>query len=124
MLKIYSGKIQYASNGEEDEILSIDGRGYLSEIIKDHIEDYGRYLTVRYWVANENLEPEKMKMAFIRKAMGLEEVDYGICSSETTGYLWTTDDIVVGGHDIKRELESYLGKYLYMEIEFNKESEG
>ena len=41
--------------------------------------------------------------------------------SEITGYLWTDEVVKIGGHDLLKEFETHLGKYLYMEIEYYEE---
>jgi hypothetical protein len=31
--------------------------------------------------------------------------------------LWTDEDLNVGGHDLLEEIRSYLGKFIYLEVD-------
>ena len=49
--------------------------------------------------------------------MGDANVDLQSRYSEITGYLWTDEDLNVGGHDLLAELKGHVGKWLIMEVE-------
>lgn len=128
MEKVYMGVAKLASNGEEDDLLLLDGPGvdcydFLAGQIGEDIEKYGQYLSVRYWIATKPMPAEQLKEAFIKKLLGagVGEAEYGVHSSEITGYLWTDEEIKVGGHDLLRELKSYEGKFIHLEIKYSKE---
>jgi hypothetical protein len=50
--------------------------------------------------------------------VGLGEADVGHRYSEITGYLWTDEEIMVGGHDLIEELHDHLGKFCHLEITY------
>ena len=41
---------------------------------------------------------------------------FGACYSEYTGYLWTDEEVLIGGHDLIEELRGCEGKWLLLEI--------
>lgn len=81
---------------------------------------YSKTVTVRYWVCDEKCSKEEAAEDFLGTAMGYADAKYGAHYSELTGYLWTDEDLVVGGHDIIAELKTYIGQYLILEIEVHE----
>lgn len=92
----------------------------LTEEIKWRIEELGRFLSVRYWICNSPLSKEELQEDWLKTVMGLGVSVYDTFGSETSGLLWTDQNLVVGGHDLLTELESHVGKYFYMEIDFSQ----
>jgi hypothetical protein len=43
--------------------------------------------------------------------------------SEITGYLWTEESLMIGGHDLLEIFRSHVGHYLVLEITYNQEVE-
>src|SRR5437868_3327415 len=41
--------------------------------------------------------------------------------SEITGYLWTDENLMVGGHDLLDELRSHKGSFVHLEIAYSKD---
>lgn len=122
-LRIYQGLLELKSRGEADEILHIDDE-VLADLIQDDIEEYGHYLSVSYWISSDRKSKDDLMENFLQTLYGISSAEYGACYSEITGYLWTDEDITVGGHDLLEELKSSVGKYLYMEIVFNHQPIG
>lgn len=125
MRKIYRGTLGHYDNGEDDEILGVaDARGDvqepLAECIKDDIEAYGPYLSVRYFIADQPMSREALTDAWVKTVCGLGEADYAMRYSEITGYLWTDEAIRVGGHDLLEELQGHLGQWLDLEIDYQQ----
>ena len=120
--QVYDGQLALGSNGEEEDILYFadDMDTPLAEIIADAISAHGNYLSVRYYVADTPLGEEEPTEAFFDGLYGLGSAEYWIRYSEITGYLWTDESVVVGGHDILAELKAAAGKWLWMEIVYNK----
>ena len=65
-------------------------------------------------------DEDELQEAFLGRLDGLGEVDFDIRYSEITGYLWTDEELKVGGHDLIEELTSYVGKYLYLKVTYSK----
>lgn len=125
--RLYSGQITLMFTFEQDDPLALvadknspPGR-FLAEEISEDIEELGQYLTVRYWVSDEFIPVEQIQEAFLNTLYGVGSAEYELHYSEITGYLWTDEELKVGGHDLLAELSSNLGKWLHMEIEFNRE---
>lgn len=122
MIFTFQGKLLFTSNGEESDILSIDDEYILTEDIEEKIKKYGNFLTVRYWISDQRKTLEELTEATVMMICGAGQADYGVAYSEYTGYLWTDEDLIVGGHNLLEELKNNINKYLYMEITFSKES--
>jgi hypothetical protein len=81
----------------------------------------GEVVTVRYYISDKEATEEELQEDFLINTLyGNLETEYGARYSEYTGYLWTDDELNVGGHDLKEELESYAGKYIFMIIEIDE----
>lgn len=123
----YRGVIALRGHGEADDILFLTGDlddrypdEPLAETISDDLDQYGRYASVRYWTADEPLGDDAMVEAGVRTLLGAADADYGGHYSEITGYLWTDEEINIGGHDLLEELKSQVGRYLLLEISYSK----
>lgn len=82
-------------------------------------EIHSSTVTVRYWISPEARTREQLTEDTLLRISGSVEANYESAYSECTGYLWTDEALVVGGHDLLDELSAYEGKFLYMEIETN-----
>jgi hypothetical protein len=118
----YEGWISEHSSGEADEILFLSK---VSDPLADAVSDdmfHGRYLSVRYFISDTEVPIEELEEAEIRKIVGGGEAGLRHRYSEITGYLWTDEDLMVGGHDLLEEIRSHLGKWCHLEITFSKEA--
>ena len=121
MTKVYRGRIKETSNGEDDRLLGLGSGSQhrpLAEVIADDMEEYGRYLTVRYYVSDEEMSEEELKRSVLRVIFGEGDAECEAQYSETTGYLWTDEELNVGGHDLLAELHSQMGRHLHLEITY------
>lgn len=118
-----SGKIVHESNGEEN-VLFVRGRIFsshrpLAEIVADLLVENGNLISVRYWTSSVELSPDEAKIEWIKKISGFGDAEYQMAYSECTGYLWTDESFNIGGHDMLLELESHIGEYVHLEIDFH-----
>lgn len=94
------------------------GGGEEEEPLAERLEFMdGRQVTVRYWIAEKECTKEEAVEDFAGALMGRAEADFGARYSEYTGYLWTDENIGVGGHDLLRELRGYDRQFLILEVE-------
>lgn len=131
MSKEYKGILTLDDDGDGMDILFLaQNRGDTSELeplakqIDDDIEDYGNFLSVKYYLSDEPKPLDELKENEIRKMVGAAEAEYGHTFSEYTGYLWTNEEIKVGGHDLLEELKESAtdqgGKYCHLIIEYSR----
>ena len=102
-----------------------DSDGYKTILIsklQELIYNYGNKISLKYYIANEPCEKEKIEEGFIKKVMGIVNVDYETDYYEYSEYTSGTDYNTifdVDGHNLYNELvESYVGKFIILEIEF------
>jgi hypothetical protein len=101
------------------ETVQLDGEP-IAEVL-DYMS--GEIVTVSYYTSDKEATEEELQEDFLTNTLyGKLDSDYGARYSEYTGYLWTDDELKVGGHDLRGELESYAGKYLYMIVEIDEKA--
>ena len=116
--KTYAGLLSLEQYGEADDIL------FLSTIDVPFAEELqclvDKRITLHYWISAEQMTKQQAQEEFLRALYGML---YGACDgkfvvhySEITGYLWTDEELMVGGHDIIQELKSHIGKWLILEV--------
>lgn len=119
-IRIHEGWLTLKEDYNDHETVGLNGEPIAEEL--DYLS--GKVVTVKYYIANKEGSEEELKEDFLINTLyGNLESDYGACYSEMTGYLWTNDNLKIGGHDLRQELESYAGKYLYLIIEIDEEAE-
>lgn len=115
--KIYAGQIVEADNGEAMDIIFLKDRDEpLASIVRDDLRQHGSNVSVSYFTSDQSRSKAELDEILILQGIG--EADYGDHYSEFTGYLWTDEDLKVGGHDLLAELRSNVGRYLHMEITY------
>jgi hypothetical protein len=121
----YRGVIRLGQHGEGDDILFLgDEDDPLAELVSDNIREHGSFLSVRYWTADQAAADPVIEEAAIREMLGEGDATFGARYSEDTGYLWTDEELNVGGHDLLGELESHEGRYCLLEIRYSHEVPG
>lgn len=114
MTRTYMGLLSLHSDGEADDVL------FLSSLRDPLAEELGwmarKRVSVRYWITDHQCTQEDAQKLATLQIMGIAHTDYVARYSEITGYLWTDEEIKVGGHDLLNELKSHVGKWLILEI--------
>jgi hypothetical protein len=117
-MKTIQGIIRESDYGENWNTLFIgDMDKPIAEWWADEIGE--ATVTVRYWISKEARSREQLTEDTLLRISGAVEAQYEEVYSEVTGYLWTNEALVVGGHELLDELAAYEGKFLYMEIEIH-----
>jgi hypothetical protein len=121
---VYRGWLREGYNGET-EVLEISDniaeRGaILAELVADDMLTHGRYLSVRYFLTDIPVAPEELNRVLMETFFGEGAAEYNMVYSEDTGYLWTDENLSVGGHDMMGKLETELGRFLHLEIDYHK----
>lgn len=122
-----SGMVMFKYDSEFERIKLIQKDGYEIDLIlrfQEAVMNYPDHIVrVNYGVADKPCTESKLKEEFLRRVfgdpnVGYEKSDYRY-SSWTSGTNYDTN-FKVGGHDIMKELRSYQGKFLLLNIEFEK----
>ncbi len=122
MKKVYQGLIEKNDHVEAYNVAFLKGDYEpLAKQIADDISEHGSFLTVRYFISASEKTEEQLIESLIRRISGDSSAEYEDAYSECTGYLWTDENIQVGGHDLLEEIKSNVGKYLFLEIQFSPE---
>lgn len=116
--QVYQGKIWEGEFGDNSSALMV---GYCSTpLAKRWKYDISRRtVSVRYWISETEKTKEELMENQVLRLAGSVQADYGDRYSDMTGYLWTDEALKVGGHNLMQELNYHIGKYLYMEVDYN-----
>jgi hypothetical protein len=127
--RVYRGKLVLAQDdvhGPKDILYLIDPKSpehlsycedcILARQVARDMGRYGRYLSIQYWTSDKVIGERKIQKAFLDWLEGVGDANYSVTYTETSGYLWTTEQLQVGGHDLLAELKSYAGKFLLLKI--------
>jgi len=130
VIKIYKGLLMHEEYGDCTAALWLKGTDDpLLRIIQDDIDEHGKYLSIRlFFIDGDNAisiidteDWDYVAEEYYKHLIGVGNAEFTPIYSDYTGYLWTDEDFHVGGHDVADILESHVGMYLFMQIEFNKE---
>lgn len=115
--KVYEGLIRAGDYRENWDALFLgESDQPLADILGNDRTDFGPYASVRYFIYATPKTIDELDEGLVRRLAGEMDADYTDSYSEITGYLWTDEDIKVGGHDLLAELRSHLGWFAYIEI--------
>lgn len=133
---ILNGKIALCSTGDDNDS-TVGIRSYmpmktfagkrvvsswqefpLTKAMAEKCEWPSKFASVQFVIADKPInDPEKAMENVIRTYMGDVEADYSHHYSDLTGYLWTDEEFVVGGHDLREILSDNYDKFIHLEIE-------
>lgn len=106
--KVHSGELLILNNAEDDEVLFLNGEP-LAQLL-EYL--HGKEATISYYISDKEIDCSNAQEKFTASLFGEIDADYGIFYSDITGYLWTDEELKVGGHDLLAELKGYDGKYI------------
>jgi hypothetical protein len=90
------------------------------EEIVDEVEAYlGRekVIHVSYFISDVELTKQQFLENHLKTVFGSMDIEcIDVHGSEYTGYMWTDQKFIIGGHDLLEELTSHDGKYCYLKI--------
>ena len=120
-MKVINGLIKENTSFDYDYI-SVDGENIMSEI-RDYLGVYAReevlVKSLRFAISNKPIKSLDDVLLDIQMMFESEtlDIEYSHAYSEYTGYLWTDEKLVIGGHDLLNEIKGNIGKYIHLEIE-------
>jgi len=113
----YAGLLCVHSGSEGEELLFISSVvPPLAEKLQDDLWNQNS-VTVRYWITSKESSEEEAMEAVLEVMSGKVKCDFGAHYSELTGYLWTDERCMIGGHDLISRLKSHVGKWVILQIE-------
>jgi len=116
--KTYAGQLSLRVYGDSEDVLYLSTREEpLARVLEEEIS--GKVVSVRYWVIDKEVTKEQAQGHFQAELAGAMSSIFSPVYSEITGYLWTDEEIKVGGHDLLAELEGYIGKWLILEVDIH-----
>jgi len=121
--RVYEGWIAEHASGEAEDVLYLSlVKEPLAEAVSQEMWDGYTFLSVRYFTSDKQASISELEEAEIHKIVGGgNKVKFQHRYSEITGYLWTDEYLVVGGHDLLAELRTHLGDWCHLAITFNKQ---
>jgi hypothetical protein len=119
MKKVYSGHTFIKLPDDEASLWFCDGDEAIAETIESDVDQYGRFLSVRYYIADEKMPPEELTENFVKKCLGFANVEFNVLYTAITGFCYCNEELFVGGHDLLEELKTHVGKYTWLEIEYS-----
>lgn len=103
------------------EVIQTENNGFpLTKEMADRIGWLDYFASVRMVTGSSPIDPTKVEETIIECFEGDAQGQYSHAYSDYTGYLWTDEKFVVGGHDIPNILRSHMGEFIHMEIELYK----
>jgi len=118
-MKTYTGFLDVHDYGESDDVLFLSS---IDEPLAEELEWMcDQNVTVKYWITDEEVSKDEAQEKFLNKIMGFAVADFSVHYGDWTGYLWTDEDLNVGGHDLLEELKFHDGQFLILEIEQHTE---
>ena len=127
----YKGILSLQDYGESEDIITleeVDEKGLeegtvekdqipFVEMISEHINE--KFVTVKYYLCNSEVPESRIQEEWLKKLFGDTESEYDVNFSETTGYLWTDQNLIIGGHNLAGELYEAAKKKKWIIIYFD-----
>ncbi len=119
-IRIYRGLLITVKdfNGHDSLHLLRDGKAN-SPLAQEIFFPSRNKVSVNYLISDKEIPENEIELETLKFIEGFGETTYGATYSELTGYLWTNEELKVGGHNLLQELFPNIGKYLHMSITIN-----
>lgn len=115
-LLVISGKLAEVEHGD-GYTMACDGERIMPKVAD--MLDRPIQASARWWLSDKPLDDAEARVKVqIDHAVGNLVALYEQAFSEITGYLWTDQELKLGGHDLVPIFEANAGRYIWMEIEF------
>lgn len=90
-----------------------------AEFFEENLDN--KQVSISYYISDKPLAREGLEKQYINKVMGIVDAGCYPIYSDITGYLWTEEDCIIGGHNLLEEINNYEGKYIDMQIVIHNE---
>lgn len=114
-VEIFRGFIDVRDYAEEYDVLFI---GNSDDPFAEEMEEYkDEIVSVKYWTSIEEKSREDLVLGHITYTCGGSvDAKYIGHYSDITGYMWTDEELNIGGHNLLDELKTHVGKFIHLEI--------
>ena len=112
---LLEGKIREKENGEHADALFI-GADVVAEAISNDFRYHETPVFCCWAVSDRPLIPYDLLGIAVEQANGDVDAKYYHQYSEITGYLWTDEEAVIGGHDLLEIFRNHLKKYAILVV--------
>lgn len=100
------------------------GYGFpLTKEVEDEIGWGKYYASVWFVTSNRTINPDKINENRLLSYYGLLEAEYEHIYTDLTGYIYTREGFVVGGHNLLSILMNNMDKYIHLVIELYQEKD-
>jgi hypothetical protein len=115
-----SGLLTVRDYGDSEEVLFL---GEDEQPLAEYLEYKITYKKVscRYWITDKEVTRDQAQNQFLKTLFGNAKAEFHARYSEMTGYLWTDEELKIGGHNLMNELKSHAGSWLILEIDIHNE---
>ena len=117
---IFEGRVERRDYEDTMNVLHV-GDIALSEAFAEALNQERKQVSVHYYISPEPMTKERRTHAEVMIANGEGYAEFIQQFSDTTGYLWTDEELTVGGHDLKTEIGGYVGKWCRLELTIHEE---
>lgn len=132
---VLNGKIDHCLTGDEQEqatgiktvskqkrfngeMVEVEMGFAFTQRLEEEIGWAYKNADVTYMISDKPIKnPEKAMSDYIKFISGAPRVSRHHSYSDLTGYLWTSEDFKIGGHDMLNVLNANFGKYIHIEID-------
>ena len=109
--QLYTGLLNALAGAERVfSILDEEVINHVAEIFEEKFN--GKEVYIKYYITDEETTIEDIEEKYIEKLFGLVQASIYPVYSDITGYLWTNEEIKVNGHNLFKELDFYVGKFI------------
>ena len=110
---VYKCKIE----SDSDYGLLLGQDSYLIEEITNTFKR-GDVVSVEYFITDKEVTEEEARETFVMKTLGgpIEELDFVLEAYSIYSILELTEELIIGGHDLLEELQSFEGSFLILVI--------
>ena len=121
---VFEGRVGHVDyyRGDINDVLLLDNPADPDDgnpLVERFAEALGKerkQVSIRYFISMEPLTEEQRTDVEVQIAVGEGYAEFVSRYSDLTGYLWTDQEMTVGGHDLENEIGSHEGKWCRLEL--------
>ena len=112
---LLEGKIREKENGDHADALYI-GADIIAEAISDNFQSHRAPVFCCWAISERPITPYDLLGIAVEQANGDVDAIYYHRYSEITGYLWTEQDAIIGGHNLVEIFGNHIKRYAILVV--------